>query len=163
MLPNYTDFDVGRGETAEWIGSLRGQCYPDTFLAVPPVRLALTATEENLFRAAVADALEVWEDDRLGQGYPRYLGWPWPWLTSHKSRWVIAFDPGAGAVFVTVGGGVAWHPIDPHDPRFPEGDDPLGPPDMLAWLRNPAAPPSVPLPLMRDPVTGFWAPAGDAW
>lgn len=161
-MSSYTDFYVGRGEDADWIGSLRGECYPDNFLAVPPVLLALTATDESTFRAAVADALEVWEDERLGQGYPCYLGWPWLWPTSHNSSWIITFDPVPEAVFVTGGGGVTWHQIELRDPRFPEGDDPLGPPDIHAWLRDPAAPPSVPMPLMRDPVTGLLTPAGGA-
>ncbi|QWF81031.1 hypothetical protein [Amycolatopsis sp. CA-230715] len=149
-MSSNTDFYLGRGEHADWIGSLRGESYPDNFLAVPPLRLALTATGEDTFRAAVADTLVVWEDERLGQGYRPELGWPWPWYSSHNSSWIITFDSEAEAVFVTVGGGVRWHRIDPHDPRFPEGDDPLGPPDIHAWLRDPAAPPSVPMPLMRE-------------
>ncbi|WP_020663107.1 hypothetical protein [Amycolatopsis benzoatilytica] len=160
-MSSYTDFYLGRGEHAEWIGSLRGECCPDNFLAVPPLRLALTATDEDTVRAAVADALVVWEDERLGQGYRPELGWPWPWYSSHSSSWIIAFDPEAQAVFVTVGGGVRWHRIDPADPRFPEGDDPLGPPDIRAWLRDPAAPPSVPMPLMREKPTVTPAVGGD--
>ncbi|TKG60367.1 MULTISPECIES: hypothetical protein [Pseudonocardiaceae] len=153
-MSSYTDFYFGRGENADWIGSLRGECYPENFLAVPPSRLALTATDEHAFRAAVADTLDVWEDERLGHAYRRELGWPWPWYTSHNSSWIMVFDPEPQAVFVTVGGGISWHRIDPHDPRFPEGDDPLGPDDIYAWLRDPAAPPSVPMPLMRPkPVT----------
>ncbi len=152
-MSSYTDFYLGRGEDADWIGSLQGECYPDNFLAVTPLRGALTATGENTFRAAVAEAFGIWEDERLGRAYHRDLGWPWPWYSSHNSSWIIAFDPGDDAVFVTVGGGVSWHRIDPHHPQFPEGDDPLGPPDIYAWLRDPAAPPSVPLPLMREKPT----------
>ncbi|MFE0025470.1 hypothetical protein [Amycolatopsis sp. NPDC059021] len=160
-MSSYTDFYIGRGEHAEWIGSLHGECYPDNFLAVPPVRLALTTTDENTFRAAVTDALVVWEDEHLGQGYRPDLGWPWPWYSSHNSSWIITFDPEAVAVFVTVGGGVRWHRIDPHGPRFPEGDDPLGPPDISAWLRDPAAPPSVPMPLMREKPAAMPTLGGD--
>jgi hypothetical protein len=58
-------------------------------------------------------------------------------------------------VFVTVGGGTRWERIDPRAPRPPANeDDELGPPDIQAWLDNPAAPPSVPMPLMRDPPPG---------
>ncbi|WP_232376416.1 hypothetical protein [Amycolatopsis aidingensis] len=126
-MSSYTDFYFGRGENANWLGSLRGECCPENFLTVPPSRLALAATDESTFRPAVADTLGVWEDERLGQAYRRELGWPWPWYTSHDSSWIIVFDPAPRAVFVTVGGGVTWHRIDPHDPQFPEGDDPLGP------------------------------------
>ncbi|OKJ95633.1 hypothetical protein AMK34_21690 [Amycolatopsis sp. CB00013] len=53
-------------------------------------------------------------------------------------------------MFATVGGGVRWHRLDPLNPWFPEGDDSLGPPYLYAWLRDPAASPSVPMPLMRE-------------
>ncbi|MBN6034142.1 hypothetical protein [Amycolatopsis sp. 195334CR] len=161
-MSSYTDFYLGRGEHAEWIGSLRGECYPENFLAVPPVRLALTATEEGTFRAAIADALIVWEDECLGHGYRPELGWPWPWYSSHASSWIITFDPEDAAVFATVGGGVRWHRLDPRNPWFPDSeDDPLGPPDLAAWLRDPAAPPSVPMPLMRDTPADLPAIGGD--
>ncbi|MFE5565037.1 hypothetical protein ACFQ68_08600 [Amycolatopsis japonica] len=144
------DFYLGRGEYAEWIGSLYGKCSPENFLAVAPIRLEITATDEAVFREAVTDAFDVWEEERLGRAYRREGGWPWSWNTSHISSWIITFDPGDGAVFATVGGGVRWHRFDPLNPWFPEGDDSLGPPDSSAWLRDPAAPPSVPMPLMRD-------------
>ncbi|MFI5593669.1 hypothetical protein ACIA5G_52205 [Amycolatopsis sp. NPDC051758] len=160
-MSSYTDFYVGRGENAEWIGSLQGECYPDNFLAVAPRRLALTTTKALTFRAAVTDTLDVWEDEGLGRAYRRESGWPWLWCSSHNSSWVITFDPAAEAVFVTVGGGVRWHRIDPLDPRFPEGDDPLGPPDIHAWLRDPVAPPSVPMPLMREKPAAMPTLGGD--
>ncbi|UUV28587.1 hypothetical protein NQK81_27830 [Amycolatopsis roodepoortensis] len=161
-MSSNTDFYLGRGEDAEWIGSLHGECYPENFLAVPPLRLAVTATTEAIFRAAVADAFVVWEEERLGRAYRREGGWPWPWYSSHNSSWIITFDPGDGAVFATVGGGVRWHRIDPSNPWFPEGDDPLGPPDLYAWLRKPAAPPSVPMPLMREVSADMPIIGGDA-
>ncbi|WP_238412895.1 hypothetical protein [Saccharothrix deserti] len=37
-----TDFYVGRGHDAEWLGSLQWNCDPDNLLRVPPGRLALT-------------------------------------------------------------------------------------------------------------------------
>jgi hypothetical protein len=57
-------------------------------------------------------------------------------------------------VFVTIGGGVRWERLNPRAPYQPATDD-LGPPELQAWLRAPADPPSVPLPLMRDPATGI--------
>lgn len=55
-MSSYTDFYFGRDESAEWIGSLRGECYPDNFLAAPPLRVLLTATDEDTFHAAVDGA-----------------------------------------------------------------------------------------------------------
>jgi hypothetical protein len=74
------------------------------------------------------------------------------------SSWIVTFDPAARGVFVTVGGGVRWAPLDTSNPREPT--DNIGPPDLHAWLRAPADPPSVPLPLMRDPGTGLPTAAG---
>lgn len=88
-MSSYTDFYFGRGDKADWIGSLRGECYPANFLAVPPSLLALTATDESTFRAAVVDTLDVWENERFGHAYRRELGWPWPWYTSHNSSWTM--------------------------------------------------------------------------
>lgn len=153
-----TDFYLGRGHDAEWLGSLQWECEPENLLRVPPGRLALTATDEITYRAAVADLFIVWETEDLGTAYPRRTGWPWPWATSHVSSWIVAFDPAAPGVFLTVGGGVRWEPLDPRNPREPAED--IGPPDIKAWLRAPADPPSVPLPLMRDPATGLPTAAG---
>jgi hypothetical protein len=150
-----TDLYIGRGHDAEWIGSLQGECDPENMLRVPPGRLALTARDEATYRDAVQDLLTVWAVEEIGHAYPPRTGWPWPWPTSHVSSWIIAYDPDEAGVFVTVGGGTRWERIDPRAPRPPANeDDELGPPDLQAWLDNPAAPPSVPMPLMRDPATG---------
>jgi hypothetical protein len=143
-----TDFYVGRGHDAEWLGSLQQDCVPANLLRIPFGRLALTATDEPTYRTAVDDLLVVWEAENFGAAYPRRTGWPWPWCTSHKSDWIITFDPAVGNVFVTIGGGTRWKQLNPRVPQQPEIDD-LEPPDIDAWLRDPAAPPSVPLPSMH--------------
>jgi len=158
-----TDFYLGRGTTAEWLGSVARDATPQNLLAVPPGRLALTTTDEATYRDAIDDLITVWACEGLGEAYPRRGGWPWLSATSHRTDWIVAFDPDECAVVVTVGGGVAWHRINPRCPCIPDGDgedDPLGPPDLRAWLADPAAPPSVPMPLMRDPATGLPTPAG---
>jgi hypothetical protein len=156
-----TDLYVGRGHDAEWIGSLQWDCTPENLLRVPPGRLALTATDEATYRAAVADLFIVWETEDLGRVYPSVHGWPWLWHTSHRNSWIITYDPNPGVVFVTVGGGVRWLCFDPLAPNAArDNNDALEPPDFAAWLREPVAPPSVPLPLMRDPATGLPTPAG---
>jgi hypothetical protein len=147
-----TDFYLGRGHHAEWLGSLQWECEPENLLRLRPGRLALTATDEPTYRAAMADLFITWETEHIGRAYPRRRGWPWPWQTSHKSSWIIAFDPADNNVFVTIGGGTGWKQIDPHNPNEPRTGD-IEPPDIDAWLRTPAAAPSVPLPVMRTPGT----------
>ncbi len=154
-----TDFYLGRGHDAEWLGSLQGDSEPGNLLRVPPGRLALTATDETTYRAAVADLFIVWETEELGAAYPRRTGWPWPWHNSHIDSWIITFDPSERCVFVTMSGGVRWERLDPSAPRQPRAED-LGPRDFAEWLREPDTPPSVPLPLMRDFDTGLPTVAG---
>jgi hypothetical protein len=154
-----TDFYVGRGHDAEWLGSLQWECEPENLLRVPPGRLALAATDEPTYRDAVADLFVTWESEELGAAFPRRTGWPWPWHTSHLTDWIIAFDPVVSGVFATVVGGARWQQLNPHAPWQLSTDD-LAPPDLHAWLRAPAEPPSVPLPLMRDHGTGTLTTAG---
>jgi hypothetical protein len=39
--------------------------------------------------------------------------------------------------------------MNPDRPQVPAQNHSLGPVEILAWLRDPAAPPSVPMPIMR--------------
>lgn len=79
------DVDLGRGHDAEWLGSLKWECEPENLLRVPPGRLALTATDEPTYRAAVANLFIVWETEELarptraepgGRGRGRPATWP---------------------------------------------------------------------------------------
>ncbi|MEC3979916.1 hypothetical protein [Amycolatopsis sp. H20-H5] len=150
-----TDFYVGRGPDAEWIGSLQRDCEPDNILLVPPGRLALTTSTESTYRHAVEALLADWVTGNHGRSHRIVDGWPWPWPTSHVSSWIVIFDPGESAVFTTVGGGTRWERIDPADPRQSANvDDELGPPDLHSWLADPAAPPSAPMPRMLHPAPG---------
>jgi hypothetical protein len=101
-------------------------------------------------RRAVDDLLVVRAVVGIGESFPAGTGWPWPCATSHRCDWIITDDPTLGGVCVTVGGGMRWHHLDPSNPQPPCGDT-LRPADITAWLLAPADPPSVPLPLMRDP------------
>ncbi|SER91730.1 hypothetical protein [Actinokineospora terrae] len=139
-----TDFYVGRGARAEWIGSLQRECAPVSLIRVPPGRLALAATDESIYRAAIADLFVVWESEGIGHAYPRRTGWPWPWHNSHHSTWIVTFDPVIRRALATVGGGVRWELATPHASRT---DD-----NTRTGHRTPTTP--VPLPLMRDPDTG---------
>ncbi len=73
-----TDFYLGRGHDAEWLGSLQWECEPENLLHVTPGRFALTATDELTYRAAVADLFITNEVEKLGAAYLRRTGWPWP-------------------------------------------------------------------------------------
>lgn len=143
------DFYLGRGLAAQWLGSIAGDARPDDLLTVAPGRRVLTATTVAAFITAVTDVIAGWETGSLSGSFPREGGWPWPWPTSHRTGWIVAFDPDPCAVFLTVGGGIRWHRMNPDHPETPARSDSLGPVDILAWLRDPAAPPSVPMPIMR--------------
>lgn len=80
------DFYVGRGEGAEWLGSIAWDGYPNGLdnLGI------LDATDETQFRTAVAAFIKGRED-----GTEVDEGWPWPWDTSGTTDYAYAFDGGA--------------------------------------------------------------------
>lgn len=77
------DFYVGRGEKAEWLGSIAWDGHPGNF---PKIERAKT---ERAFRAAVAKELAGRDD-----GTTPDMGWPWPWEDSHLTDYSYAFDDG---------------------------------------------------------------------
>ena len=80
------DFYVGRGELAEWIGSIAWDGYPE---GIKPT--VLNALYEQRFRDAVKDFLAEQEDN--GSTAPE-MGWPWPWTDSRTTDYSYAFDNG---------------------------------------------------------------------
>jgi hypothetical protein len=110
------DFYTGRGESAEWLGSIAWDGYPSGI----PTEL-LGASTEDAFRTALA-AFGPHRDDWTAPE----MGWPWPWDTSHTTDYAYAFD--GGHVWGSCFGG-AWF-----DGREDEPDDKAGPcavfPDM---------------------------------
>jgi hypothetical protein len=76
------DFYVGRGEQAEWLGSIAWDGYPKGI----PNQL-LNCTGEAAFRHAVAYFLKDREDRTLPED-----GWPWPWEDSRTTDYSYAFD-----------------------------------------------------------------------
>jgi len=80
------DFYVGRGESAEWIGSIAWDGDEDGFPAE-----ALKAADETSFRAAVA---KLASSTDAGFTEPKQ-GWPWPWDTSHTTDYAYAWDSGS--------------------------------------------------------------------
>lgn len=93
------DFYIGRGLSAEWIGSVAMDGYPEG-LADPPV---LHATSEGEFRDLVARVLSHRDDaTRVSDG------WPWPWTTSATTDYAYAFD--RGGVWASSFGGPWFRP-----------------------------------------------------
>jgi len=82
------DFYIGRGEKAEWLGSVAFDGHPLGF----EDRL-LKASTERKFRNAVTAEL----DARVDATKPEQ-GWPWPWADSRTTDYAYAFD---GRVFVS--------------------------------------------------------------
>lgn len=77
------DFYVGRGKSAEWLGSYPWDGHPGSI----PRDIALAKTEPE-FRAAVR---------RFAQEVPDEFtnpedGWPWPWETSATTDYAYAWD-----------------------------------------------------------------------
>jgi hypothetical protein len=95
-LGTRADFYIGRGKTAEWLGSIGWDGYPD---GVP--KILLTAKTERQFRRRVKKI--ACENDDFTQ--PE-RGWPWPWDDSNITDYAYAFDE--GQVWYT--GMKGWHP-----------------------------------------------------
>jgi hypothetical protein len=113
------DFYVGRGESAEWLGSYPWDGYPggvfssaedQTLFAVPP--------REAEWRAWVADWLA--DPEQSGGATKPDMGWPWPWDTSATTDYAYAWDGGViyGSCF-----GAPWFQIDPAAENWGEPDD----------------------------------------
>jgi hypothetical protein len=100
------DFYVGRGDSAEWLGSIAWDGYPDGI-----DKQVLGCHSPEAFRHAVATFLAERRDKTLPD-----QGWPWPWNTSSTTDYAYAFDDGVHASCF----GSAW--FDPNVPR-PEDED----------------------------------------
>ena len=78
------DFYIGRGLTAEWIGSIALYGNPS---GIPPSVLA--ATTEDTFRSEVYTFLKERGDKTMPSD-----GWPWPWNNSQLTDYSYALDGG---------------------------------------------------------------------
>lgn len=105
------DLYVGRGESAEWLGSITWDGYPSGIDT--PV---LTASTEQEYRAEVAEFFATRDDVTLASEF-----WPWPWEDSRTTDYAYAFE--GGKVFAS-SFGYGWFEVDP-DVEFcgePEDD-----------------------------------------
>jgi hypothetical protein len=78
------DFYVGKGKSAEWLGSTAWDGYP---AGIP--KYILKAKTETAYRKAVARFIEGRED-----GTKPEQGWPWPWDDSNTTDYAYAFSEG---------------------------------------------------------------------
>jgi hypothetical protein len=106
------DFYVGRGDTAEWIGSITWDGYPhgiDTAV--------FEASTEDGYRTAVTEFFAPRKDVTMPNE-----PWPWPWENSQTTDYAYAFD--GGAVHASCFGS-AWFTVDPEAEAYgePEDDD----------------------------------------
>lgn len=101
------DFYVGRGEQAEWLGSIAWDGHPES----QPSRL-LYATTERQFRAEV----EIYLSERDDATNPEQ-GWPWPWDDSHTTDYSHAFED--NKVWATCFGYFWFDPLG----EYPDRDD----------------------------------------
>lgn len=110
------DFYVGRGENAEWLGSIAWDGYPDGI-----DQQLLNCTGEAAYRHAVAEFLKDREDKSLPDD-----GWPWPWDDSNTTDFSYAFDD--ERVYGCCFGGIWFDPtkdsLDENDERIPADDPP---------------------------------------
>lgn len=76
------DFYIGRGESAEWIGSIAWDGHPD-------------GIDEDIFKSKTGEEfrerVSVFLSARRDRSLPAD-GWPWPWDTSATTDYAYAFD-----------------------------------------------------------------------
>lgn len=77
------DFYVGRGEKAEWLGSIAWDGYPEG-----NPQPALGVSSEREYRDAVEAVLTKCADHATRAAD----GWPWPWEDSRTTDYAYAFD-----------------------------------------------------------------------
>lgn len=99
------DFYVGRGDAAEWLGSIAWDGYPDGISDT-----VLDAMNEQDFR----DAVESFLTSRNDATKPD-MGWPWPWDTSATTDYAYAFD---GVVHASCFGGNWFDPRNEPDDEY---------------------------------------------
>lgn len=104
------DLYVGRGEQAEWLGSITWDGYPDGIATA-----VFEATTENAYREAVAAFFAERNDVTLPTEF-----WPWPWETSVLTDYAYAFD--GGTVYASSFGN-PWFRVDPKAECYGETEE----------------------------------------
>lgn len=110
------DFYVGRGESAEWLGSIAWDGDPGS---VFEDELILSGLRDGLD----ADSWRTWVTEYLAGRDDATLveqGWPWPWEDSRTTDYAHAWD--GGAVWSSCFGH-EWFRVDPDKDNFGEVED----------------------------------------
>lgn len=110
------DFYIGRGEQAEWLGSIAWDGNPDGVFDGTTGLFDQPWTEEG-WRVFLAAFFGERDDSTLPE-----QGWPWPWDDSRTTDYAYALDD--GAIWSSCFGG-EWFRVDPaaDEYGYPEGDD----------------------------------------
>lgn len=114
------DFYIGRGESAEWVGSIAWDGFPDS-IDIDVLR----STSPVTFRANLERFFGARDDATLPE-----RGWPWPWPDSRTTDYAYTLDEGKVWAWRS---GSQW--FDPQQPE-PDGDGGPAPafPDMSARM-----------------------------
>ena len=121
------DFYVGRGEQAEWLGSIAWDGYPDGVFAArrqDAEYIPNDITDEQSWRDHVVAFLTPRKDHTFPE-----QGWPWPWSDSGTTDYAYALDGGQvwGSCF-----GRPWFLVADGEPRDDDGE-------RIEWENTPRA------------------------
>lgn len=107
------DFYIGRGEEAEWLGSIAYDGYPEGW---GRYLLEHDVEDEESFREAVKALFKATESG-VGGGHwtSPEQGWPWPWEDSRTTDFSYAFDPEEGRIFFSCFGYAPWWPLEDYE------------------------------------------------
>jgi hypothetical protein len=124
------DFYIGRGDSAQWLGSIGYDGYPGGIDAQ-----ILDRRNQGDFEAMVSKYIAGRDD-----GTPPEAGWPWPWETSHTTDFAYMFEDGSvwvsgfGSEWVRI---AEWNEIEAMQQAYEEwedggqdGPEPLRPRDL---------------------------------
>jgi hypothetical protein len=110
------DFYVGRGESAEWLGSIAWDGHPGGVFEDELILSGLRdGLDEASWRTWVAEFLHNRDDATLPE-----QGWPWPWEDSRTTDYAHAFD---GDAIWSSCFGHEWFRVDPDKDGYGELDD----------------------------------------
>lgn len=131
------DFYIGRGENAEWIGSVAWDGYPDGIVSATLYDPETGNTgdrdaEEGEVSYGLPTLFEVPTEEEFRQMVTGFLenrqdgtkpadGWPWPWKDSGTTDYSYAWD---GDQIYISNYGSAWQDKEEHDRREAQEDPP---------------------------------------
>ena len=106
------DFYIGRGEKAEWLGSIAYDGYPDGQVSMKAFAKVKTVKAMRALVASVKARANDFTDPSQG--------WPWPWEDSQTTDYAYAFDKGKvwGSGF-----GGKWFDAGKPEPENEDGSD----------------------------------------